>query len=141
MKKAVFRDPDGNETIISDTGWLRNIIVNQFETYWWQGSGDGFVDYYEDSKKTATLMIGPNVEYGLYLHFVDHISKKDLLSLYDKSKLNEVAETAEEIYASVGLFLPVETAWQAIQEFAETGNASSKICWITPDSIPDDGNW
>ena len=50
-------------------------------------------------------------------------------------------ETAEEIYASIGLFLPKEEAWEEIQYFIETGKPLSSIMWITPDDISENGNW
>lgn len=69
------------------------------------------------------------------------LSGSDLLQLLNKEDLEEVLETAEEIYASKGLFLPVESAWEGIMDFIETGNPSSKIIWITPDNIPENRNW
>lgn len=141
MKKAIFIGPIGDDMVVSDIERLKNKIVNEFEFFWMQGSGDGFIDFYEDDKKISTLLIGPNTEYGLYLHFIDNIKCIDLLSLNNEYKLEEVVETAEEIYASIGLFLPVEIAWEGILEFIETGKPSSKIKWITPDKIPENGNW
>lgn len=88
-----------------------------------------------------TLLIGPNIKYGLYLHFVDNINHIDLLSLNNENELDEVAETAEEIYASIALFLPIELAWEGILYFIQTGEASLKIRWITPKKIPKNGNW
>ena len=141
MRQIVFTDPNGKKNVIDNVDWLKSMIIDQFETYWLQGSGDGFIDFYEDDNKISTLMIGPNVEYGLYLHFIDNINKTDLLSLNNEHELNEVAETAEEIYASIGLFLPIEVAWNGILDFIETGKVSSKIKWITPSDIPEEGNW
>ena len=78
----------------------------------------------------------------MYLHFIDNISDTDLLSLNDEDTLYEVAETADELYVSVGLFLPVELAWAGIVYFIEHGKTSPKIRWITPDDLTDDGgNW
>lgn len=141
MKKAIFSGPNGKEKVISDVKLFKNMIIDDFENFWMQGSGDGFIDFYEDDKKISTLMLGSNMEYGLYLHFIDNIKHFNLLSLNNKDELEEVAETAEEIYASIGLFLPIELAWEGILEFIETGKASSKIRWITPDDIPESGNW
>ncbi|MBD5136644.1 MAG: hypothetical protein HDT39_11900 [Lachnospiraceae bacterium] len=141
MKKVIFTDPNGEKEIISDIKHLKSIIIDDFKTYWMQGSGDGFIDFYENDKKVSTLLIGPNIEHGLYLHYIDNIKHIDLLSLNNENELEEVLETAEEIYASKGLFLPIESAWEGIMDFIETGNPSSKIIWITPDNIPENGNW
>lgn len=141
MKSVIFTDPNGEKRIISDANLLKSMIIDDFMNYWMQGSGDGYIDFYENDMKRSTLMIGPNIKYGLYLHYIDHSKHIDLLSLYDENKLTEVAETAEEIYASIGLFLPIELAWEGIMDFIETGKASPKIEWITPEGIPEDGNW
>ena len=92
---------------------FKSLIIDNFMNYWMQGSRDGFIDFHEN----------------------------DLLSLNNENKLAEVAETAEEIYASIGLFLPIELAWEGILDFIKTGKASPKIKWITPEEIPEDGNW
>lgn len=141
MKKMVFNDPNGDVFEINDYDEFRDTIMMDFETYWLQGSGDGFIDYYEDDKKIVTLFIGPNIEYGIYLRYFEWCNEKSYLSLFDSNKLNEVAETAEEIYASIGLFLPIEIAWKVIQDFLNTGKTSNKIKWITPHEIPEGGNW
>ncbi len=98
-------------------------------------------EFWVDDKKISTLMLGPNIQYGLYLHYINWTEKEDLLSLYDENRLAEVAETAEEIYASIGLFLPKKKAWKAIQYFVKTGKPLSSITWITPKDIPESGNW
>lgn len=141
MKSVIFTDPNGKKEEISDINLLKSIIIDDFESFWMQGSGDGFFDFYEDGKKISTLLIGPNINYGLYLHIIDNIRHLDLLSLNNENELSEVVETAEEIYASIGLFLPLELAWEGILDFIETGKTSSKIRWITPEKIPEDGNW
>ncbi len=139
--KAIFRNPEGDENEIIDLIAMKKDVIDDFDNYWMQGSGDGFIDFFEDEKNISTLMLGPNVKYGLYLHYIDNIKKIDLLSLNNENELNEVAETAYEIYASIGLFLPKEKAWEGIQYFIETGKALSSITWITPNDIPENGNW
>ena len=141
MKKAIFRDPNADENVIIDLQRMKSEIIDNFDTFWMQGSGDGFIEFYAEDKKVSMLMLGSNIEYGLYLHYIDCIQKIHLLSLYDESKLNEVAESAEEVYASIGLFLPKEEAWKGIQYFVETGKPVPNIKWITPDNIPESGNW
>lgn len=141
MIKAIFNKPEGDETEITDLNLLKKNIIDNFDTFWMRGSGDGFIDFYEEGKNISTLMLGPNLEYGLYLHFIDNVKKIDLLSLHNENALNEVAETADEIYASIGLFLPKEKAWEGIRYFVETGKPFSGIKWITPDDIPENGNW
>ena len=50
-------------------------------------------------------MIEPNPDYGIYLRFVDDEEGIELLSLSDKSKLSEVVEVNDDLYASLGLFI------------------------------------
>jgi hypothetical protein len=61
--------------------------------------------------------------------------------LNDINNLDDVAETANDIYASIGLFLIKETAWKGIKKFLQTGELSKDIEWSTPDVIPEDGNY
>lgn len=141
MKQVVFTSPNGEKIEVKDIADLKQDLIEDFDSYWMQGSGDGFFDYWNNGKKEATLLIGPNINMGLYLHYIDRVNRLDLLSLNDINDLHDVVETAEEIYASKGLFLEKNTAWEAICVFCNTGKASKEITWVTPDIIPPDGNW
>lgn len=141
MIKAIFRNPEADENVITDLNGMKKEIIDNFDEFWMQGSGDGYIEFFVEDKKVSMLMLGPNIEHGLYLHYIDCVENVDLLSLYDENRLDEVAETAEEIYASIGLFLPKEEAWEGIQYFVKTGKPLSSIKWITPDDIPENGNW
>ena len=55
--------------------------------------------------------------------------------------LEETIEIGDEIYASAGLFLPLELAWRGIEEYMKTGRVSDQIDWITPEDVPENGNW
>ena len=88
------------------------------------------------------LTISVNQTYGIYLKYVNLNTFEEKLSLYNESKLNEVVDGANcELWASTGLFLPKGLAWEVIKEFLETGKASDKIKWISPDDIPENGNY
>ena len=63
------------------------------------------------------------------------------LSLFNRSMLNEVVDVWDELYISKGLFLPPELAWSGIEDFISKGIISDKIQWITPNDIPEDGNY
>lgn len=125
MIKVIFINPKGNKNVITDLNRTKKEIIDHFDEFWMQGSGDGYIEFWVDDKKISTLMLGPNIQYGLYLHYINWTEKEDLLSLYDENRLAEVAETAEEIYASIGLFLPKKKAWKAIQYFVKTGKPLS----------------
>lgn len=140
--KVIFNPPIGEPYELIDIENLKKDIIDNFNEYWLQGSGDGFFEYYDkNNNNISTLMLGPNINAGIYLHYIDELQKKDLLSLYNKEKLNEVLETAEEIYVSKGLFLPLNIAWNAIKYFMETGLPTPGVKWIYPEDIPENGNW
>lgn len=144
MIDVCFYPPDGNPIDNITPEEFKRLAIDNFEEYWMQGSGDGYIDCCVGTT-VRTLLIGPNIEYGIYLHLMEDDkeakTEKDYLSLYDRTKLHEVAETADEIYASVGLFLPLDLAYEGIKHFLLTGELSDKITWVTPDIIPEDGNW
>jgi hypothetical protein len=137
---VVFNDGNGVETEVNDLDYLKNRIIDQFEVFCSEGSGDGFIDY-RDNGHEVTLMIEPNPDYGIYLRFVDDEEGIELLSLSDKNNLSEVVEVNDDLYASLGLFVPIEEAWKAISDFVTTGRASDRIEWISVEDMPEDGNW
>lgn len=103
------------------------------------------IDLFENSRLLDTMLVSPHSESGIYLQYIENSGDAKnyitYLSLYDDSKLNETLETFDEIYASRGLFLPIDLAWNAVLDFITSGARSSKITWITPESIPEGGNW
>lgn len=143
MRRIVFNSPDDSfEITVQDMKKLKSKMIDNFMDYWQEGSGEGDIQIFENSRISSTLMIEPSVELQrIYLHYIDHVNNKDLLSVYDKSDLEETIEIGEEIYASAGLFLPLELAWRGIEEYVKTGKASEQIDWITPEDGPENGNW
>lgn len=141
MKISKFHTPDGSVIENIDLEVMKRYIIEEFETYWIKGSGDGFIDMFDNNEKLFTMMIGPNIHYGVYLHVIDYKNKQDWLSVYDKERLDDVAETADEIYVSIGLFLPKELAWIAIKDFLSDGALSKSVNWKHPEIIPENGNW
>lgn len=143
MRRIVFNSPDDSfEITARDMKKLKSKMIDNFMDYWQEGSGEGDIQIFENSRISSTLMIEPSVELQrIYLHYIDHVNNKDLLSVYDKNDLEETIEIGEEIYASAGLFLPLELAWRGIEEYVKTGKASEQIDWITPEDGPENGNW
>lgn len=141
MKKTIYHTPTGDtiENIKLET--MKQYMLDDHYNYWSKGCGDGFIEYYRNNKEISTMMIGQNNNYGIYLRVVDHNFNKEFLSLYNKELLNEVTETAEELYASIGLFLPIELAWEGIKQYLLDGTLSEKIKWVDPDIIPEEGNY
>lgn len=141
MVRTEFQSPTGNLIENISLEEMKKYVIDEFTTYWEQGCGDGFIDYYVDDIRQSTLMIEPNNEYGIYLKYCDRRTRKEWLSLNDANALDEVAETATEIYASIGLFLSLDLAWEGIKNFLLTGERSDKIEWVRPNIIPEGGNY
>lgn len=145
MNKVVYQAPNGSEFILHDLVELKNHVLNEFPDYWHEGHGGGIISWLDDEKCTRQLLILPNDDYGIYLQYIDkrknEKSYETWLSLQDSNNLSEeTAEYSDELYASIGLFLPVGKAWLAIEEFCETGE-TDKIDWIEETAMPEDSNF
>ncbi len=139
---TLFYHPRGKAIKNIDLFQMKTYIIDEFENYWFSNTSDTEIQYFEDNELMSGLTIGVNQTYGIYLKYVNLNTFEEKLSLYDESKLNEVVDGANcELWASTGLFLPKELAWEVIKEFLETGKASDKIKWISPDDIPENGNY
>ncbi|MDE5753514.1 MAG: hypothetical protein K2H89_03085 [Oscillospiraceae bacterium] len=140
MKHTLFI-PTAHETIKNiDIDLMSKYIIDDFENYWFHDTSDAAIQYFEDDKHIADMIIGTNIKYGIFLHYIN--AKEEKLSLYDETKLSEVVDGANcDLEVSTGLFLPKELAWEVIKEFLETGKASDKIRWISLDDIPENGNY
>lgn len=123
-----------------DISQMKKYVIDEFESYWFCSTSDAEIQCFEDDEMISGLSIGTNIKYGIFIHYTD--DTEDKLSLYDETKLNEVVDGADcELWVSTGLFLPKELAWEVIKDFLETGKASDKIRWISPDDIPENGNY
>ena len=143
MYNIVYTSPQGDELECPDLELLQEYILQPPEKYWIQGSGDASLSFKEKLKETSLLIL-PNESYGFYLKFLVSENNRianTWLSLNDPLLLDRVIECSEEWYASIGLFLPPNKAWWAIEEFCKTGIRTDKVQWITPDDIPEGGNW
>lgn len=140
MKYTLFYPPKGKAIKNIDLSQMKKYVIDDFENYWFDDTSDAEIQCFENNEHVSDITIGTNIEYGIFLHYMSRTDDK--LSLYDETKLNEVADGANcELWVSTGLFLPKELAWEVIKEFLETGKASNKIRWISPDDIPENGNY
>lgn len=79
-------------------------------------------------------------EYGVYIGFFD--GKQEYLSLSDKEKLSNVVDVwGDDLYVSEGLFISPQLAWRCICRVIEAGNIDREMDWITPNELPEDGNY
>lgn len=137
---TLFYPPRGKAIKNIDLSQMKAYIIDEFENYWFNSTSDVSIQYFLNGKHVSDMIIGTNIKYGIFIHYISITEEK--LSLYDSTKLTEVVDGANcELWVSTGLFLPKELAWEVIKEFLETGKASDKIKWILPDDIPEDGNY
>lgn len=93
-----------------------------------------------ENEREATLSIAALKGYGVYIGFYD--KAKHCLSVSDRRKLSSVLDVwGDGLYVSEGLFIAPQLAWSCICEFVRTGRISSAIDWITPDELPENGNY
>ena len=118
MPTVTFDPPTGSAILNPEPELLRQLVLTPPEGYWLQGSGGATLEWSEGPTQ-ATLLIGENEEYGYYLHYIR--GEEDWLSLQDRANLDTTADARDEWDVSVGLFLPAEKAWLAVEEFCRTG--------------------
>lgn len=139
---VTITDPETIE--LSQLQKIREDMIVHFEDFYFSGSG-ALIKLFDGNQEMKTIIVSPNLQFGIYLQFLENSGDpknyKTYLSLYDSTKLDEPIETFDEIYASKGLFLPIDLAWSVISDFIVSGERSTKITWITPDEIPEEGNW
>ena len=137
---TLFYPPKGKAIKNIALAQMRTYVIDEFESYWFNDTSDAEIQYFQDNEHISDMIIGTNIEYGIFLHYMSKTENK--LSLYDETKLHEVEDGANcDLEVSTGLFLPKELAWEVIKEFLETGKASDRIKWISPDDISEDGNY
>lgn len=143
MKKIVYQGANCH-VIIKDIAKPESFQLQKIREDFVSGSG-ALLKLFDNGKEINALIVSPNPEFGVYLQCLENSgdpkNHQTYLSLYDASKLEETIETFDEIYASKGLFLPLELAWDAVCDFITSGERSSKILWIAPHDIPEKGNW
>lgn len=114
------------------------LTTEQAETFMY--SGDVMLCFKTESC-TSYMDIVYGESLGYYLHYINKKENCERLSLGDYQKLTEVIEYDEDCYASVGLFITVDSALKEIEIFCRTGNITNSIDWITPNEVPESGNW
>lgn len=153
MEKIFFTGPNNKQFEITDENMseLYNNLIRDFPSYWKQGNCSGNIEIFIDEIMEKRLSIGFFEELGLcltYEEFYDKLINDEIrrgskvdLAVYDESKLDSVVDIYFELYTSRGLLMPPELAWKGIHYFIQTGNKSPELKWITPDMLPDSGNW
>lgn len=153
MKRVIYSDPNAQKYLITDKEIpkLYDDMISGFPSYWKSGICSAYLEFFNDDVLEDRLSINFHEEFGLCLtheYMYDKLIKGKVrrqsiphLAVYDKSKLNQVVDVYLELYTSVGLLLPAELAWKGISEFIKSGGKSIELEWITPDMLPEEGNW
>ena len=100
--------------------------------------GTGYV--YRDTDADETLCIAASDDLGLFLGIT--ADGKEWLSCGDPDDLTETVEVwGDDLLISRGLFIPTKTALAAARYFAETGKPDPAVKWISPEELPEEGNF
>ena len=100
--------------------------------------GTGYL--YKDSEPKAQLCIACADESAMFLGMKSGDS--EYLSLGDAGALSETIDVwGDDLLISRGLFIPLRKALYAIRYFAETGEPDPALQWISPEELPEDGNY
>lgn len=102
---------------------------------------DGGTGYlYKDSEPKAQLCIACADGLGMFLGMT--AGGREYLSVGDADALSETIDVwGDDLMVSRGLFIPVRSALYAIRHFAETGEPDPSVQWISPEELPEDGNY
>ncbi len=138
MPTVILEGPTYEQSEDPDPDFLRRIVVELPDDYWGRGYGGAILTF---TGKVAEnqMIVQPNEEFGIYLKVFGE--GFDWLSLADRSRLGEITTCCHDWEASVGLFLPPEAAWTAIEAFCRTGERSPAVEWVKSTDMPAESNW
>jgi hypothetical protein len=131
--------PNGEKLINPENHILNKILEDFSSDFWLTGSGDLSIDFDNEVIKTS-MIVTPQQDLGVYLKYFDQ-KNQTLLSLKDRSKLGKVVNPGNDWLVSEGLFIANNLAKEAIVEFSRSGENSKEVIWISPDDMPEEGNW
>lgn len=139
-----------NSAEIKDPDTVYDKVIKNFKRFL-QEDGGMILSFWEDDVNISSLTIQAHKDYGICLtHDIyykrltpkgEYIASNTHLAVYDKTRLEEVIDVDDELYASVGLFFSPEIAWKGIKEFMVSGGMTLDIEWIDCGSMPENGNW
>ena len=128
MKPLIeFIGPTWEPTTEPDAETFRRLILELPDEYWIRGNGQVQIHFLGKNEENE-LLVSPNKEFGVSLKIFGE--GFDWLSLHDRARLAEITTVSDDWLTSVGLFLPPDKAWVAIEEFCRTGERSRAVEWI-----------
>ncbi len=93
-----------------------------------------------DDAPENKICIASIKELGVFLGIT--LNEDEYLSLSDRDALETTVDVwGDDLLVSEGLFIPEELAWNGIEKFLTDGALYDKIQWISPDELPEDGNY
>lgn len=93
-----------------------------------------------DDMPNSTLCLSAEKGLGIFLGITDQSGIH--LSLFNAEKLDDVVDVwGDGLYISKGLFIPEDIAWKGLENYILNGTLWNEIKWITPDDIPENGNF
>ncbi|MBQ8826549.1 MAG: hypothetical protein IJ007_05615 [Oscillospiraceae bacterium] len=139
------------EISAADLAELYDRFIKEFPQSWVNCSGC-LIERFEDNILTERVTVYAYEPLGLSVTYEKMRDRKlkdgrsirvgeQFLAVFDKTKLDRVVEVYCELDTSEGLLMPPENAWKGISHFIEKGGMSPELEWITPDIIPESGNW
>jgi hypothetical protein len=131
-------DPTWKRSSEPDLEAFRRLVLELPDSFWMQGNGQVQIRFLGRDEENE-LLVSPNKQFGVALKIFG--SGFDWLSLHDPSKLAEITTVSDEWLTSVGLFLPPDDAWVAIETFCRSGERSTAVTWIRSTEMPQDSNW
>ncbi|MEO0413548.1 MAG: hypothetical protein AAF226_01195 [Verrucomicrobiota bacterium] len=143
MKQVDIIEPLGSSHPLTDLDGFLEQVKSFPSAYWQEGNGGALLTLQSIGEKVSLTLL-TNVQNGIYAQFCrerDNRIIETWLSLGDPERLTETAEGAEEYFVSAGLFLQPDQAALCVEDFAKTGDRSSRIQWISPSEIPPEGNY
>jgi hypothetical protein len=131
-------DPTYGRSTQPDMEAFRRLVLELPDAYWLQGNGQVQIRFRGRAEENE-MLVSPNKPFGVMLKIFG--TGFDWLSLHDPSRLTEITTVSDDWLTSVGLFLPPDDAWAAIEWFCRTGERSSAVQWIRSSDMPADSNW
>ncbi len=93
-----------------------------------------------DNLPNVSIWISAENGLGFFISITN--AENTFLTLGDSHTLSETVDVwGDGLFISKGLFIPFSLAWKGLEEYVTSGQLSKEINWITPEGIPEDGNY
>ena len=139
--EIVFAPPAGKAIQNPSLEMLRDLVFQYEQNYWRRGSGDAKLyaakrPLYRDgalASGRAIALMGLSFKEPYGFHVSHSFSGEDdyvAISSHDYTETAELILEGNPWNIPVAFFVPREAAWDAVQEFIESGTRSAKLEWV-----------